>query len=203
MSSASAPQDAVVIDEEELAPTIERGYKPGKETTVEAIVSADSNDESLKRWKESLGITAGTQAFDGPKVEIHSIYLESPTLPEGEKIVIELASLPKDGSTKTIKIKEGVEYSVGIKFKVNNLVMGLRYIQVIKRAGIPMVADKIEEVIGSFGPNPEFNTNRFHSEVSPKGMLARGTYNVKTRVIDDDRVVYADFEWKFTLGKDW
>jgi Rho GDP-dissociation inhibitor len=36
------------------------------------------------------------------------------------------------------------------------------------------------------------------------GMLARsGTYNVKSRVVDDDGEVYADWEWSFKLAKEW
>lgn len=39
---------------------------------------------------------------------------------------------------------------------------------------------------------------------SPTGMLARsGSYAVRSRVIDDDGKVYADFEWTFKLAKEW
>lgn len=61
-------------------------------------------------------------------------------------------------------------------------------------------------MIGSYGPHPqgEAYTSQFHSEESPSGMLARsGTYNVRSRFIDDDAEVYADFEWSFKLGKEW
>lgn len=37
----------------------------------------------------------------------------------------------------TVTIKEGVEYSVGIKFRVKSeIVSGLKYLQVVKRAGV-------------------------------------------------------------------
>ncbi len=33
-------------------------------------------------------------------------------------------------------------------------------------------------------------------------MIARsGTYSVRSRIIDDDKAVYADFEWQFKLAK--
>lgn len=36
-----------------------------------------------------------------------------------------------------VSIKEGAEYSVGIKFVVKNeIVSGLKYLQVVKRAGV-------------------------------------------------------------------
>jgi Rho GDP-dissociation inhibitor len=37
---------------------------------------------------------------------------------------------------------------------------------------------------------------QFASEESPSGMLARsGGYVVKSRIIDDDKKVWLDFEW--------
>lgn len=39
------------------------------------------------------------------------------------------------------------------------------------------------------------------TEEAPSGMLARGTYNVRSRVVDDDGTVYADFAWSFALAK--
>jgi hypothetical protein len=47
-------------------------------------------------------------------------------------------------------------------------------------------------MLGSYGPSAEPYTKVFDPEESPSGMLARsGTYNVKSRVIDDDGEVYA------------
>lgn len=69
---------------------------------------------------------------------------------------------------------------------------GLKYLHVVKRAGITV--DKLEEMIGSFGPRPEPYTKRFATEESPSGMLARsGANTVRSRVVDDDGNVYADW----------
>lgn len=54
--------------------------------------------------------------------------------------------------------------------------------------------DTLEQMIGSFGPKPDGTpySNSFPTEVSPSGMLARsGEYNVRSRVVDDDKQVYA------------
>ena len=52
--------------------------------------------------------------------------------------------------------------------------------------------DKLEQMLGSYGPSGEAYTKNFDPEESPSGILARsGTYNVKSRVIDDDGEVYA------------
>lgn len=49
-------------------------------------------------------------------------------------------------------------------------------------------------MLGSYGPHPggEAYTKNFDPEESPSGPLARmGTFNVKSRVIDDDGGIYA------------
>jgi RHO protein GDP dissociation inhibitor len=49
-------------------------------------------------------------------------------------------------------------------------------------------------MLGSYGPSPtgEPYIKNFDPEESPSGMLARtGTYNVRSRVVDDDGEVYA------------
>ena len=52
--------------------------------------------------------------------------------------------------------------------------------------------DKLEQMLGSYGPRPEPYTKNFDPDESPTGMLARsGVYNVKSCVIDDDKEVYA------------
>lgn len=81
--------------------------------------------------------------------------------------------------------------------------------QVVKRAGVrgnPIhihfqarclklsSVDKMEQMLGSYGPSPsgEPYTKNFDPEESPSGLLARsGSYNVRSRVVDDDGEVYA------------
>jgi Rho GDP-dissociation inhibitor len=48
-------------------------------------------------------------------------------------------------------------------------------------------------MLGSYGPHPqgEAYIKNFDAEESPSGMLARGTYSVRSRVIDDDGEIYA------------
>lgn len=64
----------------------------------------------------------------------------------------------------------------------NELLVGLKYIHVVKRAGITV--DKLEEMIGSYGPRPEPYEKRFAQEEAPSGMLARGGNNtVRSRYV--------------------
>lgn len=54
--------------------------------------------------------------------------------------------------------------------------------------------DKLEEMIGSYGPRSEPYTKRFATEEAPSGLLARsGTNTVRSRVVDDDGTVFADW----------
>lgn len=98
-------------------------------------------------------------SFLSIQVTVLTLFLTSPTLPQGKTLSLDitnptaLASLKKNPLT----IKEGVEYkfralwlfssqsgrsdvfsfSVGITFKVNHsIITGVRYIQVVKRSGV-------------------------------------------------------------------
>ncbi|GBE79331.1 rho GDP-dissociation inhibitor [Sparassis latifolia] len=196
-------------EEDDLAPTTTPGYKPTAAKSVDEYAKLDAEDESLARWKASLGIVPGASSAPatGPKVTVLTLELASPTLPPGKKITMNIQS-PADlanASKNSITIKEGVEYNVRITFKVNHsIISGVRYIQVVKRAG--MKVDKLEQMLGSYGPKPDGSayTKNFDPEESPSGMLARsGSYHVRSRVVDDDGEVFADWEWSFKLGKEW
>jgi len=195
-------------DAQDLQPTFTEGYRPGEKKTVDHYAELDKEDESLARWKASLGIgAAAASTSNGPKVDIVSLFLTSPSLPDGKTIELNpkdtdmLASLKKN----PITIKEGTEYNVGMRFLVNgDVISGLRYIHVVKRAGIKV--DKMEQMLGSYGPSKDGapHVSNFPTEESPSGMIARsGSYSVKSRITDDDAQVHADFEWHFKLGKEW
>jgi len=207
-SNVYPPSMSTNEDQEDLQPTTTPGYKPGVAKSADEYAQLDAEDESLARWKASLGIVPGTGGPPvGPKVTVLTLELDSPTLPAGKTIVFDLNDTGKLADTKKnpIVIKEGVEYNVRIKFKVNHsIISGVRYIQLVKRAGIKV--DKLEQMLGSYGPSPtgEPYIKNFDPEESPSGMLARsGSYSVRSRVIDDDGEVYADWEWYFKLGKEW
>ncbi|KAK7695526.1 hypothetical protein QCA50_000162 [Cerrena zonata] len=195
-------------EEDDFAPSNTPGYKVGAAKTVDEYATLDAEDESLARWKASLGIVPGASTpASGPQVSVLTLELASPTLPSGKHLRMDVQS---PASLEEVKknpfvIKEGVEYNVRITFKVNHgICSGVRYMQVVKRAGVKV--DKMEQMLGSYGAHPkgEAYTKNFDPEESPSGMLARsGTYHVRSRVVDDDGKVYADWDWSFKLGKDW
>jgi hypothetical protein len=74
-----------------------------------------------------------------------------------------------------------------------------------------MIVDKTEEMVGSYGPAGEPYTKKFPVEEAPSGMLARGTYKVTSRFIDDDgfchlewlESIFSSRQWEMCIGKDW
>ncbi|KDE09265.1 hypothetical protein MVLG_00585 [Microbotryum lychnidis-dioicae p1A1 Lamole] len=189
------------IDASELAATQTAGYKVGAEISLAELAELDKEDESLAKWKASLGLDANAVASGstaGPKVEMISLTLTS-NRPAGP-IVLDLKDPKQLASAAPVVIKEGSEYTVEIKFLVKSLVAGLKYIHVVKRMGL---SDKLEHMIGSRGPSLDHVVAKLPTEEAPSGMLARGKYVVRSRVIDDDGAVYLDATWQFELKKDW
>ncbi|KAI8915987.1 immunoglobulin E-set [Gorgonomyces haynaldii] len=189
-----------MADEDDLAPSTAPGYKVGEKKTLDELANLDAQDESLRKWKESLGI-GKTKGGNGKPVEVLSLALEV----DGRTDVVMDVSTPQaieklKGDVLTIK--EGIEYRLKISFKVNNdVISGLKYLQVVKKMGIRV--DKMEEMVGSYGPQEAPYTKKFPVEEAPSGMLARGTYQVKSKFIDDDKVTHLEWEWSFAIKKDW
>lgn len=63
----SFPQQSSIGDDD-LAPSQTTGYKPGEEKTLAELAELDKEDESLARWKASLGLAAGGAAAGAKKV---------------------------------------------------------------------------------------------------------------------------------------
>ncbi|CAE7201838.1 unnamed protein product [Rhizoctonia solani] len=130
----SAPE----AHDEDLKPTQTTGYKVTAKKTVDEYANLDANDESLARWKESLGINTAGSGGEA-KFIVKQLFLTSPTLPPGKIISLDLTDPVALENVKKhpIVIKEDIEYSVGVKFIIeNDVISGLRYIHVVKRAGI-------------------------------------------------------------------
>lgn len=112
--------------------------------------STDENDESLRRWKESLGIGSGNAIAD-PNDPRTAIILSLALEVEGRDDIV--VDLTQPGALQTLKdkpftIKEGARFRMKVKFKVQHQVLsGLKYLQVVKRKGIRVA--KEEEMIVS------------------------------------------------------
>ncbi|KAI8632456.1 immunoglobulin E-set [Xylariaceae sp. FL1651] len=169
--------------------------------------NADANDESLQRYKQSLGLGGGKDLSDpnDPRVcIIQSLTMESP----GRSPVTIDLSQPGSESTlkdKPFKIKEGAKFTMVASFRVQHEILsGLQYVQIVKRKGIKVSKDS--EMLGSYAPNTDkqpIYTKRFQEEDAPSGMLARGHYNAISTFVDDDKKKHLQFEWSFDISKDW
>jgi Rho GDP-dissociation inhibitor len=107
--------------------------------------------------------------------------------------------------SKPFTIKEGCTYQMKANFVVQHQVLsGLKYVQNLKRKGIPLGKD--QEMIGSYSPNttdrPTY-TKKFAPEEAPSGMMARGHYDAVSRFVDDDDTTHLKFEWSFDIAKNW
>ncbi|KAK4070760.1 hypothetical protein Trihar35433_5227 [Trichoderma harzianum] len=193
--------------DDDTMPEETQGYKLSQpKQSLAEYNQMDAGDESLQRYKQSLGLGGGKDISDpsDPRVcIIIGLTMDSPGRPP---VRLELEN-PKDREKleKGFKIKEGVKFTMSAEFKVQHEILsGLHYVQVIKRQKIRVSKDS--EMIGSYAPNTENQptyTKKFHEEEAPSGMLARGKYDAVSSFVDDDKKKHLEFGWKFEIVKDW
>lgn len=117
------------------------------------ISTTDQGDESLNRWKASLGLNTGDPIgkHGDNRCVIKSLALEVEDRPD---VVIDLSA---PGALEGLKdkpftIKEGATFRIKVTFQVHHEVLsGLKYLQVVKRKGVRISKD--EEMLGSYAPN--------------------------------------------------
>ena len=199
------------INDDTLVPDESEGYHVGEKKTIEEYTKLDAQDESLAKWKASLGLTSDANTYpvkagDKRKVVIVEMTLLFPNQPELKPITINLED--KHGNTianQDIKfnIKEKAIYQLLIKFRIQHeIITGLRYLHLIKKAGIRV--DKLEEPLGSYAPNTKdkpYYEKYFEEVEAPSGMLARGNYNAIAKFVDDDKNTHLSFPWSFLIVK--
>lgn len=66
-----------------------------------------------------------------------------------------------------------------------------------------VLVDKSFLMVGSYGFRVEVYEYLILVDEVLKGMIVRGYYIVKSKFIDDDKVVYFEWEWLFDIKKDW
>jgi len=191
--------EATTIIEDENSTT---GYKAPAQKSVREILDADADDESLRRYKETLlGGAQGMvliEAENEKNVLVRSLSLLVAGRPD---VTIDLAQL-SDLQGQSISIKEGSEYRMRVNFQVQReIVSGLKYVQKVYRAGIQM--DKDEFMVGSFPPRLEMYSFTTPFDEAPHGMMHRGKYKVKSIFTDDDRHEWLSWEWTLDIKKEW
>jgi len=67
---------------------------------------------------------------------------------------------------------------------------------------LPVFAvDSRTDMVGSYGPKTELQSFTSKPEQTPSGMLARGTYTIKSLFTDDDKHEHLKWEWKLEIKK--
>lgn len=175
-------------------------YRPPALKTLQEIHELDKDDESLQKYKKAL-LGDGHEADPSvPNVQVTRLTLMCDTAPD--PLTLDLQGDLEEFKKQSFVLKEGVEYRVKISFKVNReIVSGLKFTQQTFRKGVRI--DKSDYMVGSYGPRPAEYDFLTPLEEAPKGMLARGTYNIKSKFTDDDKHDHLSWEWNLNIKKDW
>jgi len=179
-------------------------YKPPAPKSLDEIVSADAEDESLRKYKEALlGGAAGDKvivdANNPNKVIINKISL----LVDGrDEVSIDLTRTPEEIKKDSFTLKEGCKYRMKIYFHVQReIVSGLKYHQKVYKSGIKV--DSMSQMMGSYPPKSEMLSFTTQEEEAPSGMLKRGSFKIESKFIDDDKFEYVSWKWNIEVKKDW
>lgn len=182
-------------------------YKVAAKKTLDEYKNLDAEDESLAKWKESLGLSSDVLPLEFPgdkrKVVIQKIQLLVDTDQEPISFDLTNEQTIKELASKRYKVKEKSIYKLKITFKVQHeIITGLRYVQYIKKAGIAV--DKIDDHLGSYAPNtkskPYYEVELPESE-APSGFIARGNYSAVSKFIDDDKTTHLTLNWGVEITK--
>jgi Rho GDP-dissociation inhibitor len=180
------------------------GYQPPAPKTVEEILKSDADDESLRKYKESLLGTSnpvGLEVF--PNDPRRVIVTKLGLVVDGRTDVeLDLTGDLEKMKNSSFVIQEGCHYQLKIYFYVQReIVTGLKYVQESYRVGVRV--DKSNFMVGSYGPKSELQSFTTPKEEAPTGMIARGTYHIKSLFTDDDKNEHLKWEWKLEIKKDW
>ncbi|QUC20218.1 uncharacterized protein UV8b_04459 [Ustilaginoidea virens] len=194
--------------DDDTMPEETQGYKLSQpKQSVAQYQEMDAGDESLQRYKKSLGLGAGKDISDPNDSRVCIILALTMDSAGRDPVTIDLSSPGSETSLKDkpFKIKEGSKFTMSAQFKVQHEILsGLHYVQVVKRKGIRVSKDS--EMIGSYAPNTDKQPvyiKKFQEEEAPSGMLARGHYSAVSSFVDDDGKQHLSFEWSFDIAKDW
>lgn len=197
MSAENTENQDIILEEET------ESYEAPPKKTIDEIMNLDQEDESLRKYKETL---LGSQAdkiivdANNPKnVIVKKLAL---VVADREDMVLDLSGDLSVLKKQAFSIKEGIQYKIRIEFFVQReIVHGLRYVQKTYRMGVPV--DKMTQMVGSYPPKAEIQSYITPFEEAPSGMLARGEYSISSTFCDDDKNVHLKWDWVLKVEKDW
>ena len=158
--------------------TLDAGYATPPEKSLDELMALDTEDESLREYKATLlgQATGGELVVVGESNPSRVIVRRLALVVEGrDDVILDLGGDLESLKTQTITIKEGTQYRLRIEFHVQrDFVTGLRYTQKTYRKAIQV--DKMNQMLGGYGPRKEEHTHLVPLEDAPSGMQACGTY---------------------------
>merc|ERR1711991_344126 len=133
-------------------------YTPGEKVDLNTLVNQDADDESLRKYKESLlgNIAEAYAPADDPRrvviTELKIIFEDRP----GGDITYQLDSPESIRKLKDqpFTLKEGCKYKIQVSFRVQHeIVSGLCFQTSVYMGPLRVSNDK--EMLGSYGPKKE------------------------------------------------
>lgn len=175
---------------------------------VAELLAKDAEDESLRKYKESLlGAAAHGDLGDtsDPRrlivEEFRIVFDPAENQPDIVHVLSNAEGLAKLAS-EGITLYEGCKYKFRISFRVQHeIIAGIKFVNAVSRM---MVKDKEELVIGSYPPASAphiFEFPKYGYNEAPKGMLLRGKYKVFNSFVDSDKVKHLEFEYELNIVK--
>lgn len=200
----SAEDNGAIATSESPLPD-EPGYVAPAPKALTEIINADTEDESLQRYKAALlgnaaSASTGLVVFpDDPRnVIVKRIWL----LVDGrEEQELDLTKPLSEIKKMKFTLKEGIKLKTRIEFFVQReIVTGLKYIQKTKRLAI---SDTLTSMVGSYPPKDTIHSFTTQEEDVPSGTFMRGTYTVNGLFTDDDKNEHLKWEFQLEVKKDW
>lgn len=180
---------------------------------VAEILAMDSNDESLKKYKQSLlgaAYEGDLGDVNDPRrviVEEFCVIFSKEESPSQLDLVYKLST--EEGLNKLksegVTMIEGSKFKFKIKFRVQHeLVCGLKWVNMVSGKLLPLGSDKDELVIGSYAPSStivDFEFPKFGYSEAPKGMMLRGKYKCVNSFVDTDKVNHLEYGYELNIVK--
>lgn len=186
----------------------EGGLVPKGTNNVAQLLELDKEDESLRKYKESLlGSAAHGDLGDvsDPRrlviEEFRVVYSPDENLPDLVHVLSTEQGL-KRLADEGIEMHEGCKFKFRIKFRVQHeIINGIKFVNTMARM---MLSETEELVLGSYPPSSVphvFEFPKWDYSEAPSGMLYRGKYRVNNSFVDSDKRKHLQFEYDFTIVK--
>ncbi|KAI4340296.1 hypothetical protein MLD38_025146 [Melastoma candidum] len=176
---------------------------PGSQFCLQEHSDQLKDNRSLKGSKEQIPGMSDVSAIGcqevrrEAEVKILSVSVLSPGRPDQ---MLPIRDGDSADSRRLVSLKEGSSCQTRFTFLVSNgTVPGLKYTYTVWKAGIRVQNKKI--LMGSFGPREEAYTYDLPEETVPRGILIRGSYFIRTKLVDEEGRCYMDSSFNYEIRK--